>query len=369
MAELWELICHHTYRGIPGVVVDLSPCAASHGQAFGLDDSDFLADGSATGSGSVRFYKQGGRIRVLAEAAPWRSISGVKGEVTLRRQPSIGFIIDSDAFQFHIRGNTFDSPVAWFSSYPTEYSEISSAFDPVGPQPYRVPNGQWVTLGFMHNGFGTMELSADGQVVARRNGVYAPVNAPGGAGLSIGNALHSGGLSFNGEIDDVKIWRLNPRRFDDEFYSRPMDAETADCWMRFRREIEDAFRRHPDCARQIGSTIEKAVDGLIRQAAAKGPETQQRLLDAAQAYNRLWRAGEVDSPEMVKEVVDLITWLRIAGIAPDSDQTLAALSDSACWRLILAELTPLDCDRQMMALLRAVADTLGGTGQSKVTTA
>ena len=51
MAELWELICHHTYRGIPGVVVDLSPRAASHGQAFGLDDSDFLADGSATGSG------------------------------------------------------------------------------------------------------------------------------------------------------------------------------------------------------------------------------------------------------------------------------------------------------------------------------
>ena len=72
--------------------------------------------------------KQGGRIRVLAEATPWRSISGVKGEVTLRRQPSIGFIIDSDAFQFHIRGNTFDSPVAWFSSYPTQYSEISSAF-------------------------------------------------------------------------------------------------------------------------------------------------------------------------------------------------------------------------------------------------
>ena len=119
MAELWELICHHTYRGIPGVVVDLSPCAASHGQAFGLDDSDFLADGSATGSGSVRFYKQGGRIRVATEAIPWKSIIGVRAEVTLRRQPSLGFIIDSDAFQFHIRGNTLDTPVAWFSSYPT----------------------------------------------------------------------------------------------------------------------------------------------------------------------------------------------------------------------------------------------------------
>ena len=134
-----------------------------------------------------------------------------------------------------------------------------------------------------------------------------------------------------------------------------MDAETADCWMRFRREIEDAFRRHPDCAKQIGSTIEKAVDGLIRQAAAKGPETQQRLLDAAQAYNRLWRAGAVDSPEMVKVFVDLITWLRIAGIAPDSDQALAALRDSA----VLA----IDPRRADAARLRSANDGAAARGR------
>jgi hypothetical protein len=76
MAELWELICHHTYGGIPGVVVDRSPLAASHGQVFGLDDGDFLADGVAPGSGSARLYKQDGRIRVPTEAIPWRSING-----------------------------------------------------------------------------------------------------------------------------------------------------------------------------------------------------------------------------------------------------------------------------------------------------
>ena len=173
MAELWELICHHTYGGIPGVVVDLiTASGASHGQVFGLDDGDFLADGVAPGSGSVRFYKQDGRIRVPTEAIPWQSIVGIKGEVTLRRQPSIGFIIDSDAFQLHVRGNTLDMPVAWFSSYPNQYSEISTVFDPIGPQPYRIPAGPWITLGFMHDGFGTMELYADGQVVARRDGVY-----------------------------------------------------------------------------------------------------------------------------------------------------------------------------------------------------
>lgn len=369
MAELWELICHHTYRGIPGVVVDLSPRAASHGQVFGLDDSDFLADGSATGSGAVRFYKQSGRIHVATEAIPWKSIVGVKAEVTLRRQPSLGFIIDSDAFQFHIRGNTFDSPVAWFSSSPNQYSEISSVFDPVGPQPYRVPNGQWVTLGFMHDGFGTMELYADGQVVARRTGVYAPVNAPGGTGLTIGNARFSGDMSCNGEIDEVKIWRLNPRRVEDEFYARPMDRETAECWRRFRRQIEDAFGRHPDCAKQIGRLVKEAVDSLIRQTNAQGPETQSRLERAAKEYNRLWRGGKVDSPEMVDVFLDLIGWLRIAGVAPEDNAALAALSNSACWQLIIGELTAPDCDRQFMTLLRTVADNLGDRRRTKAATA
>ena len=369
MAELWELICHHTYGGIPGVVVDLSPRATSHGQVFGLDDGDFLADGLATGSGAVRFYKQDGRIRVPTEAIAWRSIVGVRGEVTLRRLPSIGFIIDSDAFQFHIRGNTFDIPVAWFSSYPNQYAEISTAFDPVGPTPYRVPAGQWVTLGFMHDGFDTMELYADGQVVARRSGVYGPVNTPGGVGLSIGNALRSGGLSCNGEIDEVKIWRLNPRRVEDGFYSRPMDRETAECWRRFRRSIEDAFRRHPDCAKPTREAVKSAVDSFIRQANTQGPETQSRLQRAAKEYNRLWREGKVDSPEMVDVFLDLIGWLRIAGAAPQDNAALAALKKSPCWQLILGELKPLDCDRQFMTLLRAVADNLGDRHRTKATTA
>jgi hypothetical protein len=367
MAELWELICHHTYRGIPGVVVDLSPSGASHGRISGLDDGDFLTDGRTTGSGSVRFYKQDGRVHIPTEATPWQSIVGIKGEVTLRRQPSLGFVLDSDAFQLHVRGNTLDMPVAWFSSNPNQYSEISTVFDSVGPQPYRIPAGPWVTLGFMHDGFGTMELYADGQVVARRSGSYAPVNAPGGAGLSIGNALRSGSLACNGEIDEVKIWRLSPRRFDDEFYSRPMTSETADCWRRFRQEIDAALRRHPDCTKQFGSAVKNATEGLMRKASAKG--SQQRLEDFAEDYNRLWRTGAVDSPEMVTLFVDLIAWLRITGIAPDLGQSLAELGDSGCLKIILAELTPPNCDPQIATLLREVADNLDHRPRTKVPSA
>jgi hypothetical protein len=47
MARRWEIICHHTYGGIPAVVLDQSPGRWSHGRAFGLADGDCLADGKA----------------------------------------------------------------------------------------------------------------------------------------------------------------------------------------------------------------------------------------------------------------------------------------------------------------------------------
>jgi hypothetical protein len=140
MAETWELICHHTYQGIPGVVVDTSPAGASYGRAIGLNDSDFLVDGAAPGSGSVQFYKNGS-IFVHADTAAWQSIVGIKGEVILRyRGPRTHtvddvdfYVIDSDAFKVHIYTGDI---VAWFSSSSAQNSQIDSGFDQVGTQPY-----------------------------------------------------------------------------------------------------------------------------------------------------------------------------------------------------------------------------------------
>ena len=72
MSSSWELICDNTYTGIPGVVVDRSPSGASYGQTLGLDDTDFLKDGAAAGSGAVRFYKP------AASTFPPRSRSGAR---------------------------------------------------------------------------------------------------------------------------------------------------------------------------------------------------------------------------------------------------------------------------------------------------
>jgi hypothetical protein len=358
MSDSWELICDHTYTGIPGVVVDSSPSAASYGQSLGLDDTDFLKDGASAGSGAVRFYKPGS-VYVPVDKAPWRALGAIRGEVTLRRQPATtAFLLDGDTFEFHIRSGAV---VAWFSSYPVQYAEIVSSFDAVGPQPYQIPTGQWVTLGFMHDGVRTLELYADGAVIARKIGSYAPVDAPGSSGLNIGNTrtLDS---PLNGEIDTVRIWRFNPRKPMDDFASRPMDPKTAECWVHFLRQMQAAFARHPDCAQQMLVAVQAIIEDLFRQAMAKGPETQAQLRHAAKHYTQLWHSGHVGGPQMVKTLAELLAWLRLVGLAPDANPALAAFLDSNCLRTVMAEIKPPDCDAKVVHLLRALVRYLEKSG-------
>jgi Concanavalin A-like lectin/glucanases superfamily len=363
MAERWELICHHTYQGIPGIVLDRSPTARSPGRAVGLANADFLRDGATPGSGAVSFYKPGARIHVPIgpdNLATWQPLGGVKVDVTFRRDPHpagvvpIDTLVDAGPFQLYVRINSL---VGWVSSYPTQYANISSAFDPVGPQSYQVPTGPWVTVGLLHDGVGTLELHANGQVVARKSGPLAPVNAVGGAGISIGNALNDD-WSLHGEIDEVKIWRLNPQRATEEFFSRPMDEQTVDCWRRLLRESRAAFARHPECARELLAGVGHALDRLHRQALATGPETRRRLEQSQRTYRHLWRAGKLDSPEMRKLFADLIAWMSLAGVHPDADPELMALRDSDCLKTILGELSVPDCDPEAIAMLRAIVQGL-----------
>jgi hypothetical protein len=373
MADQWELICHHDYRGVPGVVGDRAPKHASAGMAIApLAASDFLYDGVTPGSGSVRFYTPGAKVHVPIDkeknAALWQPLIGVRGEVTFRREVHaagavpIDTLLDGDSFQFYVRGNTL---VAWFSSYPTQYAEITSAFDPVGPQVYQVPTAAWTTVGFLHDGLTTLELYADGQVVARKQGVFAPVNSAGGAGLSIGNALR-GDVVLHGEIDDVKIWRLNPRRMTDEFFSRPMDAETANCWERIRRELRAALARHPDCARELLPAFRDVVNRLHRQTLEQGAETRRRLAESQRMYQRLWREGRIDGPEMRKLFADLVAWASLVGIDPGSDLEFVTLLHSRCFRRILGEISLRECDPQAIALLRSIVEHVGGAGSTKL---
>lgn len=355
MAEIWELICHHTYTGIPGVVLDLSPTGASHGKATNIPDSAFLVDGATASSGAVNIAYAQGAIDILTDALAWRSIVGIRGEVTLLLDTdSPAFLIDSNSFNFFVRSGSLNG---WFHSTPNQYAQVNSHWDAV-TTPYSVPTGRWLTLGFMHDGLGTMELYADGDLVARHTGTYHPVNPPGPPGVRIGNSL-SGGMPAAGRIDEVKIWRRNPRFMMEEFFERPMDDQTADCWRRFTSEVKDALRRHPECQVPLTELMQDAVTGVLHSAANRGLETWKMLQTAAQQYRELWHSGDIDGDAMVSVFVKLFGWLEAVGINPSTDPNVLRITRSDCLRIILAEVKPPDCDRQMIAMYRKIADALG----------
>jgi Concanavalin A-like lectin/glucanases superfamily len=350
MASQWELICYHTYSGTPGVVYDLSPDHRSSGVAVNLADSDFIAAGATAGSGAVRFHSTGAAIWIPPNTA-WRPLDAVRGEVTLLLDPppagggqAVSRLIDAGSVQFDIRAGGLR---AWFVSNPSGYTEVSTALHAVVPN-VKVPTGQWTTVGFLHDGVANQQLFVDGVLVAATTGPLRPV--AGSAGVTIGNAP-SGGYPIRGLLDDVKVWRANPRRIFDEFFDRPMDPETAACWDDYLRRLRRWMDSNPDCADKLQAEVMAAANSVLRDALNHGPRLHQHLVDSAKRYRAHWRAGELDSPAMARLLGELASLLQAAGIAPDANPDVLSLGQSECLRRFRSDVGAPDCDRQFMAML------------------
>jgi hypothetical protein len=352
MNSAFQLICHHTYKDTP---VDLSDYD-SHGQAF---DTQFLADGAVSGSGAVRFPVPQSRILVASSPAS-KSLGGIKVEVTLRRTQMLNdvstlvagdnsfslFLVES---QLRARFTGKRSPLLAHEGLPTDSGGIAS---PRGSVPL---SNNWTTLTFVHDGIDTMELYADGQLLAQRNDLLASVANVGAHGISIGNDPTGNGFCFlGGEIDEVKIWRLDPSIMDRQFFDRPQDPGIAECWNRFFHSLAKSLRRNPDCARQINGTLVAMIDGIRRNIMAYGPETRDRYIKTCEQYLQLWRAGKLDSPEMTKLFTDFCTWLRLVGFSFEDDPAVKDLLQSECLKKVLYECEPLNCDPQIKSLVERI---------------
>jgi hypothetical protein len=76
MSEPWELVLHHDYRGMPGVIFDRSPGRGAHGRSQNLNTpGDFLANGATAGSGAVRLRGGDSAVKVELEQ-PWNVLLG-----------------------------------------------------------------------------------------------------------------------------------------------------------------------------------------------------------------------------------------------------------------------------------------------------
>jgi len=371
---MWELICHHTYK-LEGLPVDLSHYA-SDGER---ESTGFQPDGVAPGSGALRFAQAQSRVTIpMSPNSAFRTLGGLKVEVTARVLTRAGhwqtLIAGDGAFNFFLRDHhviaEFPTPpgkstLTWAFSGPN-HDGISTA-EHGQPPLYYVRTGTWATFGLLHDGLDAMELSVDGEVIARRTGLQAGIPGVGPLGVTIGN-WPGNALVLEGDIDEVKVWRPDPQAMRRLFLSRPFDEASAQCWERLFRCLQNALARHPDCAAQLAAEVPAVFDGLQRAIVAKGPETRERYAKVCAEYARLWRAGQLDSPEMATLIADWCTWLRLVGLSLGDDPALRAFLASKCMAVVREACQDLgfDCDPKATALIGLLT---AGCGHSKSATA
>jgi hypothetical protein len=349
MTDPWELILHHAYTGTAGVIFDQSPGRGSHGVAVNLPDGDFLSDGAHPGSGAVNFQRNS-MIRVPATTS-WSPLGGIRAEVVCIRDSAVGtdVMIDGDSFKFALRGNGFG---AWFSSYPRQYSEIWTHFDAIDPT-FEPPVGQWMTLGFLHDGAATLELDVNGTTVARLSRPLWPVNST--TNVTVGNFTATPTFGMAGRIDDVKVWRINPHRVDEEFTGRPVDESVKACWAEWSRSYGAAADDNQDCAVRLRHLIRRAIESVIRDGLNHGDQTRDRWRLASDEYRRLWANGNL--ADIVPLLADLISYLQLVGLDPMQNPDVAALLNEPCLKSVADRLPPMDCDGQFTDMFEDLAKT------------
>ena len=165
-----------------------------------------------------------------------------------------------------------------------------------------------------HDGLSEMRLTIEGAEIVRHL-VLSGVPGVGPKGISIGNRL-DGRRPWTGDIDEVKVWRLNPNRVGNQFLGRPIDKETADCWARYVDSMRAAFAKYPDCAKKLTAGMRDAVKSLARGRDPAGARLE-RTSELAARYAELWATNNIDGQDMRQASSDLVTWLRLIGGQPD----------------------------------------------------
>ena len=352
---MWQLICHHTYK-YEGCAIDLSPF---HNDGIPID-KDYLKDGQSPGSGCLRFESQTARVIVKADAR-WTGLGAVKVEAVARvdagknavrivalGDESFAFGIDADGYLY----------AALFGA--TQRCRSDAAAAPDG-RAHVVRTGRWTSLGMEYDGIGMLTLTIDGRQVGRAISPVALHNVT-GRGLAIGNAHdHAGGGPLLGEIDEIQVWRYHPNSVPDQFYGRPIDDTTAECWENLEISIQQALSRDPDCAQELRLAIQGAVQRALRKAVVMAPPVRKQLLKLLQRYLDLWQTGDIAGSKMRTVVRKLANLFRANGIDFTADQQFGAFTQSTCLRDILAGLSGIDFDPQFIGLLGLIGVAEGLT--------
>lgn len=350
MLEPWELILHHSYSGSPGAAFDHSPGQASHGRGVDLDPSDFVRDGQFAGSGAVRARRRG-RISVKP-TANWGQLSALSVEIVFRREDpdGSGHLLNADGSFFVGLFSDGQLDLAVTTKWHTPGSFLGLLRHGLRLSDYGVDQMSWVRAGYVYDGVSTVRAYLNGELVKtwdhRALAPIRPVTL-----ITIGGEK-SGLASFDGLIDDVKIWRPNPNRITHDFLVRILDGGVSDCWREwgrnFRAGLNGLKAADVECADSLFLMVSRS-HAAIATCVTHSVATRQAWEHALTEYQRLWALGDVAAIGPV--LAGLLETLRAEGVPLDQVSAIRELFESRCFGELLDRIPALDCDPEFVQML------------------
>jgi hypothetical protein len=345
-----ELICQQRYR-VGGVPVDVSPYG-NHGQAIDA------AVAAGPGHDAIHFPNADSRVVIgPGKSSAWSPLIALKIEAVVRVDTSaareLAIAAGDGAFQFLITEHALTGFVAGV--------QIRSAdADSPDGQMHVVPPNRWTTLTLEHDGYARLRLSIDGRLVAEK-AVSGGVPAVGAGGVAVGN-LTAGGRPLKGDIDEISIWRLDPRSFKREFLGRHMDPDTVRCWLKAIAAARQWATQHPAQAKTLVDLSEAQSRAAIRSLLLAPAADQDHLRADVDAMMKLWFEGGIGSPEMSHLTERWFKGLHRLGLAPNG----AAAEVEAVMAGLAPPKVSIDCDPAIQSYLkhmRKAVDALPGKGR------
>jgi hypothetical protein len=346
---MWELICHHQYRW--GTIA--------------ADRSKWRSDGRAAsvtplpGDAGLRFATQQSRVIIpRKEGDAWGSIRAIRVEIVASRPHGAGFghlggggtLIDADqSFRVGFDGGLQEIIIQMLGQ--------TVSFRP------DLPADNWVTISFWHDGVNQLHYgwsytlaSGLGEGAGGGSPFYVPGQVPpvGPEGVWIGNRIGAPAGYLNGNIQSVKIWRLDPNTMIKKFLGRPFTPSQLDCWIKFKKKLDEVTAQDPECAVWLDRTIGQIRADFLQRLSQKSPEKVGEFQAMCTAYQELWAAGKVGSPEMKALMARLRDWLKSEHLFAVDDPDLQGTLSNPCFRTFTAAVGGIECDPQSQALLNSI---------------
>ncbi len=358
---MWELICHHSYKW-NGMAVDLSP-KGSHG-VVQIPSSNFLQDGATPGSGAWRFNQPGHRLTIKPNSA-WSQLSGIVVLLRIRFLPrpagyQKGRMVIAVDGSFALSLADFETYEDFYAGFknpsgavlPPESNFTSTVHDGVDGFELLPPLNTWIDLMLINDGLGSLQMLINKKPITFLKVPPVAVPGCGPGGITIGNDLNGTSPAY-ADIDEVKVWRIDPQAFTDNFLSRPMDSKTRDCWIKFIETIKKFEQDNPDCAASIFRRTTEGIENLNRETLRQSADARTQWYDLGKRYQALWATGKLSSKEFAQVFKDEKVLRESLDLGVDKVPAIADLPNDNCWQQLLKKLKALDCDEELSEFLKA----------------